>query len=230
MDDCLGHLSFVDRGAAPTGSGISQLDAVPLPAQSPPRLNLYARTKVARLRGMKLAGQSSVAWERTPPMAASRTIYTVGSSTRTIDEFVELLRHSGVEFVVDVRRWPKSRFDHFVRERLQAHLSEAGIGYEWMGESLGGFRKGGYEAHMATDEFQEAIAQLERRAGAGRVAVMCSERLPWRCHRRFIGDALAQRGWHVVHVIDRGRTWQPKRPGEGQDGASDEGTAPTSSA
>jgi uncharacterized protein (DUF488 family) len=160
-------------------------------------------------------------------MAQSRTIYTVGSSTRTIEEFIELLRQHNVELVVDVRRWPKSRFEHFVREQLEAHLSEAEIGYEWMGESLGGFRKGGYEAYMATGEFRDAIAQLERRAGAARAAVMCSERLPWRCHRRFIGDALAQRGWDVVHLIDEGHTWQPKRPGRGQGRTPDEGTAPT---
>ncbi len=160
-------------------------------------------------------------------MAESRTIYTVGSSTRSIDEFIELLRQYRVELVVDVRRWPKSRFEHFVRERLQAHLSEAGIAYEWMGESLGGFRKGGYEAYMATDEFREAIAQLERRGGAARTVVMCSERLPWRCHRRFIGDALEESNWRVVHIIDEGRTWQPERPGEGQGCAPDECRAPT---
>ncbi len=160
-------------------------------------------------------------------MAQGRTIYTVGSSTRTIEEFLDLLREYGVDLVVDVRRWPKSRFEHFVREELQVHLSEAGIGYEWMGESLGGFRKGGYESHMTTDRFAEAIRQLECRARAGRVAVMCSERLPWRCHRRFIGDALERRGWEVVHVIDEGRPWQPQRRGEGQVDPPEESTAPT---
>lgn len=160
-------------------------------------------------------------------MPGNRTIYTVGTSTRTINEFIDLLRAYRVELVVDVRRWPKSRLEHFVREQLQAHLSEAGVGYEWLGESLGGFRKGGYEPYMNTDEFGQGIAQLEFQARAACVAVMCSERLPRRCHRRFIGDALEQRGWDVIHVIDEEHTWQPERPREGQGDAAEESTAPT---
>jgi uncharacterized protein (DUF488 family) len=157
-------------------------------------------------------------------MADTRTIYTVGSSTRTLDEFLDLLRAYGIELLIDVRRWPKSRLAHFAKDQLRDHLSAAGIGYHWLGEGLGGYRKGGYGSYLRTEEFAAGLRALERRACDQRTVVMCSERLPWRWHRRFIGDALHEQGWQVIHVIDEKRTWQPERSRGTGSSTPEEGT------
>lgn len=140
-----------------------------------------------------------------------RTIFTIGHSTRSEAETIELVRLWAIEGVVDVRRFPTSRHQQFKRERMEQWLSEAGVTYDFLGEELGGFRKGGYEAYMGTPEFAAGIEKLEAIAAERPVAVMCAEKLPWRCHRRFIGDALRERGWEVMHVIECNRTWQPSR-------------------
>jgi uncharacterized protein (DUF488 family) len=83
-----------------------------------------------------------------------KLIYTLGTSTRSSEEFLSLLRRHGVDTVVDVRKSPKSRFEWFCEERLTDLLNEAGIDYINMGRQLGGYRKGGYEAFTTTAEFQ----------------------------------------------------------------------------
>jgi uncharacterized protein (DUF488 family) len=80
-----------------------------------------------------------------------------------------------------------------------------------MGRKLGGYRKGGYEAFTTTAEFQEAVRDLGKLAERKTVAIVCAERLPWRCHRRFIGFELERRGWQVVHIIEEKRYWQPRK-------------------
>lgn len=140
----------------------------------------------------------------------SNTIYTLGTSTRTIAEFIGLLQHLGVEVAVDVRRFPYSRFEHFRQNSLAISLPEAGIRYCHLGEELGGYRKGGYEAFMNSQEFKEGLARLEEIAGSATAAIFCAELLPWRCHRRFIGAELEKRGWRVTHVIDEKRNWTPR--------------------
>jgi uncharacterized protein (DUF488 family) len=146
-------------------------------------------------------------------------VYTAGTSTRTLEEFLDLLLAYGVEVVVDARRFPTSRrYPQFTRSSLEAAAHGRGMRYLWMGASLGGYRHGGYEAHMTTRLFQSGLDQIEPLLRQRRGAIICSERLPWRCHRRFIARALEARGWRVVHIIERDRTWTPKgaqdrRPG-----------------
>jgi uncharacterized protein (DUF488 family) len=137
------------------------------------------------------------------------SIYTLGTSNREWDAFLLLLRHYGIGAVADVRRWPGSRFEHFRREHLEPGLRAVRLAYHYLGDSLGGFRSGGYEAYVRTAEFAAGLAALEDIARETSAAVVCAERLPWKCHRRFIGTELAQRGWEVVHVIDIDRTWEP---------------------
>jgi uncharacterized protein (DUF488 family) len=137
-------------------------------------------------------------------------IFTLGTSTRSAEKFIHLLRHYGIEMVVDVRRFPTSRFDHFIKENLASLLQEAGISYLYLGQELGGYRSGGYEGYMKSEEFKGALDRLQGLAREGRVAVVCSERLPWRCHRRHIGRALQERGWRLRHIIDLEREWIPK--------------------
>ena len=108
-----------------------------------------------------------------------KLIYTLGTSTRSFEEFIELLTSHGVEVVVDVRRFPSSRFGHFHKEKLAGLLREAGIDYLYMGEELGGYRRGGYRNFTATSEFRIGLKKLEEVAQKRKVAIICAERFPW---------------------------------------------------
>ena len=135
--------------------------------------------------------------------AVSDKIYTLGTSTRSAEEFVSLLSSLGAEAVADVRRFPSSRYEHFKRENLARLLQEAGLAYIYLGEEMGGYRRGGYESFLDSEQFRQGLEQLE-------AVIICAERLTWRCHRRFIGAELQRRDWEVIHVIDHNRMWQPK--------------------
>jgi len=141
----------------------------------------------------------------------NKLVYTLGTSTRSPAEFVGLLTSHGVEVVVDVRRFPSSRLEHFSGKNLCNVLGEAGIDYVHMGEELGGYRRGGYQTFTTTSEFQEGLNKLAKVARERRVAIVCAERLPWRCHRRFISAELENQGWQVSHIIDQERDWLPMR-------------------
>jgi uncharacterized protein (DUF488 family) len=149
------------------------------------------------------------------------TLFTVGHSTRPLEDFLALLQAHGIARVVDVRRFPGSRrHPHFGRERLEAALAARGIDYVHE-EELGGRRGGGagegsaspnrawrnaqfraYADHMALPSFQAALARVLAGARAVRSALMCAEAVPWRCHRQLIADAAVARGWRVLHVMD----------------------------
>jgi uncharacterized protein (DUF488 family) len=147
-------------------------------------------------------------------MEPGRVIYTLGTSTHSSDEFLEILLARGIARVCDVRSFPGSRrYPQFSQGPFAASLQEAGIDYVWMGESLGGYRKGGYEAHMETPVFEQGLSELERLASELATVFVCAEALPWRCHRRFIAKALEERGWEVVHLIDASRVWVPGERG-----------------
>jgi uncharacterized protein (DUF488 family) len=156
-------------------------------------------------------------------MATGRRIFTVGHGTRSADELVVVLKGAEIEEVADVRRFPGSRrHPHFAREELERWLPDAGIAYSWRGEELGGRRSRGHGSsrHRAwrnaafqgyadyTDAaaYRAAIEVLERDAEGRRIAVMCAERLWWRCHRRMIADTLELRGTTVLHLIEVGTT------------------------
>lgn len=161
-------------------------------------------------------------------------LFTVGHSTRSLDELVAILRSHGVARIADVRRFPASRrHPHFARESLERSLPEAGIDYRWF-PGLGGRRsrrqdsphtawrvKGfaAYADHLDSPEFEEAIGALVAWASERPAAVMCAEALPERCHRRLIADWLTARGDEVVHLLDETRS----RPHEIPDFARVEG-------
>jgi len=143
------------------------------------------------------------------------TIFTIGHSTRALDDFVALLRAHAVAQVADVRTVPRSRrYPHFSREALSATLPAAGIGYRHFGE-LGGLRKPrpdssntawrhegfrGYADYMETPAFARALDDLVRWSEDAASAVMCAEAVWWQCHRRLIADALVARGLDVRHI------------------------------
>lgn len=150
------------------------------------------------------------------------SIFTVGHSTRTIEEFLDLLELHGCGTVVDVRSLPRSRrHPQFNREALGAALEERGIAYRHC-TPLGGLRRPldssesvnrglrnerfrAYADHMQTPGFAEAVDRLVALARTDRCAVICAEAVPWRCHRSLLADALVARGCRVLHVIDRNR-------------------------
>jgi len=107
--------------------------------------------------------------------------------------------------LVDVRAFPVSRRNpQFSRGPLSATLAEAGIGYEWQGKALGGYRKGPYQEHMRTALFRDAAAALADRAE--RVCLMCAESNPADCHRSHIADWLVAHGHPVIHLLAPGRS------------------------
>lgn len=155
----------------------------------------------------------------------SSTIWTVGHSTRSIEEFLVVLAAHGIELVADVRRFPGSRrLRHFAAEALEESLASAGIAYRWL-PNLGGRRRAdpaspnlawrhpafrAYADHIATEEFAEGLFELSLLAGGLRTAIMCSEILWWRCHRRLIADVLTSLDVPVMHIRDE-RAAEPHR-------------------
>lgn len=127
------------------------------------------------------------------------TFFTVGYGGRGFEDFLGLLKAGQVSWLVDVRRFPRSKYAAFNRDALSVALAAAGIGYSWLGEALGGFR-GNYERHMTTQAYQEGIRQLLAIRGRGNIAVMCKERNESGCHRRFIAQSLKEQGQEVVSL------------------------------
>jgi len=138
-------------------------------------------------------------------------IYTLGTSTRSFDEFLALFKKYEIELGVDIRSFPTSRFPHFKKEVLQRNLESEGIQYLYLGKELGGFRRGGYLTYMETDSFQKGLEKLEGLGREKKTAFFCAERFPWKCHRRWVSEKLLQKGWQVIHIIEEERIWVPKR-------------------
>ena len=151
---------------------------------------------------------------------ARSTVLTIGHSTRSIEEFIRLLQAHGVTRVLDVRTVPRSRHNpQFNRDTLPASLKTAAIGYLHMAE-LGGLRHTtrdslntgwrnasfrGYADYMQTPEFGKALNELIQLANQDRIALMCAEAVPWRCHRSLIADALLVRGIQVEDIMSAAR-------------------------
>jgi len=136
----------------------------------------------------------------------SKIVYTIGHSNRSIEEFVNILKRYNIKLVIDVRRFPTSRkYPWFNRDFLEKYLKNLDIGYVWLGEYLGGFREGGYENYMKTEQYRYGISLLVRyieNLDHGFCTIMCSERLWFRCHRRYISNTLVEFGYDVIHIID----------------------------
>jgi uncharacterized protein (DUF488 family) len=151
-------------------------------------------------------------------------LYTVGHSTRTLDELLGLLKREGVSHLVDVRAFPTSaRYPHFNQSTLERALPDHLIRYTHF-PSLGGRRKvrrdshntlwrnagfRGYADYMETREFEQALDDLLAAAESEPTAIMCAEAVPWRCHRSLISDAATARRAEVLHILDAGT--QPHR-------------------
>ncbi|KAF0143721.1 MAG: hypothetical protein FD156_2456 [Nitrospirae bacterium] len=139
-----------------------------------------------------------------------KKIYTLGTSRRSEEDFVEILLNYDIRTLIDVRSYPKSKIQIFTRENLENLLRKENIAYIFLGKELGGFRKGGYEAYTSTEDFKIGIDELENVASENNSVIICAERFPWKCHRRWIARELHKRGWLVEHIIDKGKVWVPK--------------------
>ena len=147
-----------------------------------------------------------------PEGRSQRTVFSLGTSRRSAEAFFDLLAEHNIRRLVDVRRFPtSSRFPHFNRSTLEILAGEEGLEYFYLGDLLGGYRRGGYGRHLQTEQFQTGLRRLEELTSQAPTTMLCAERFPWRCHRRFIAAALEERGWQVIHIIDPGRTWLAKK-------------------
>jgi uncharacterized protein (DUF488 family) len=160
------------------------------------------------------------------------TLYTIGHSTRTLDDLIESLRAHFIQTLADIRSFPMSRrLPHFNREALEKALPEVGIRYLWLKE-LGGrrrkirddsphsalrslsFRK--YADYMLTPEFEHGVAELIKLAEKSPTAYMCAERVYFRCHRMLVSDWLVAHGHEVLHIDGPGPTRPHKAMAEGR--------------
>jgi uncharacterized protein (DUF488 family) len=145
-------------------------------------------------------------------------LYTIGHSTRTVEELIAVLRAHEIQTLVDIRAFPMSRrLPQFNREALEKSLSEAGIRYVWK-KALGGYRKKtleespnialrndsfrNYADYMLTPEFEREMAELIALAENSRTAYMCAERVYFHCHRMLVSDWLVAHGHEVLHIDD----------------------------
>jgi uncharacterized protein (DUF488 family) len=149
-------------------------------------------------------------------MTRQPTIWTIGHSTRPIDEFIGLLRAHQIDLLVDVRTVPRSRDNpQFNMDTLARSLRDAGLQYHHS-PGLGGLRKAtkdsindgwrnasfrGYADYMQTAEFWGALEELMADSRLQQTAIMCAEAVPWRCHRSLIADALVSHGWDSLHIM-----------------------------
>lgn len=152
-------------------------------------------------------------------------VWTIGHSTRSLEEFIALLRENGVQRLVDVRTMPRSHHNpQFNTQTLAKSLNADGIAYTHI-PALGGLRHArkdssntgwrnasfrGYADYMQTQEFAQGLDELLALAARETTAVMCAEAVPWRCHRSLIADALTVRGIEVRHIMGPGK-WQPHK-------------------
>lgn len=150
----------------------------------------------------------------------NKTIWTIGHSTRTLEEFLTMLQSFDIQLIADIRSYPGSRrFPQFNKEALEISLPQNGIEYILI-KNLGGRRKAapdskntgwrhvafrGYADYMETDSFKAGAAELETLALKKRTAYMCSEAVWWRCHRSMVSDYLKVNGWTVMHIMAVGK-------------------------
>jgi uncharacterized protein (DUF488 family) len=150
----------------------------------------------------------------------NKIIWTIGHSTRSLEEFLAMLHSSKIKLIADIRSYPGSRrFPQFNKDALEISLPQNNIEYIHL-KKLGGRRKAnpdsknmswrnlafrGYADYMETADFKTGINELEKIALKQRTAYMCSEAVWWRCHRSMVSDYLKAHGWNVMHIMGIGK-------------------------
>lgn len=154
-----------------------------------------------------------------------KKIYTIGHSTQSIEDFIDILKFYEIEILIDIRTIPGSRHNpQFNKDALSEALKKSHIHYLHLSK-LGGLRKTskdsiniawhnpsfrGFADYMQTSSFFQGIEELENQAKKYKTAIMCAESLPWRCHRSLIADVLTVRNWKVFHIMNK-KTAQPHK-------------------
>lgn len=158
-------------------------------------------------------------------------IYTIGHSTLDIEAFIDILKHYKIKCLIDVRRWPSSlRNPQYNHKNLKDDLGAEKIKYFWLGDTLGGYRKltdkefrahepgkclrvdsfRQYAAYTQTDEFKKGLNEILGIAESCQTAIMCAEKLYFKCHRLLISDKLKSIGIKVIHIFDKERAQEHK--------------------
>lgn len=135
-----------------------------------------------------------------------KTIYTLGYGDLDLRKFMEILEHYNIKIVVDVRRFPKSKKPYYNKDLLSKVLANYGIAYYWLGDLLGGYRKGGYIQYTRTEEYLlgiDILIHLTRHTlyNNGKTVILCLEKYPRGCHRKFIAQTLQDKGIKVLHIL-----------------------------
>ena len=137
-------------------------------------------------------------------------IYTLGHSTRSLEEFLDILKNFQIELVIDIRKFPSSKkFPHFNKENLKTELTKNSIQYIHYPE-LGGYRKEGYLAFSQSQEFSQAIKKLLEIIDDKTAAIMCAEKFFWKCHRKYVSNFLTKLGNQVIHILDKENIYEHK--------------------
>ncbi|MCD6583658.1 MAG: DUF488 domain-containing protein [Candidatus Omnitrophica bacterium] len=136
-----------------------------------------------------------------------REVYSLGTSNRTQEAFLKIIKKFHIQRIVDVRRFPTSRFIHFKAPNLKEILNQENIEYVYMGDVLGGYRKEGYRNYLHTEAFLLGLRKLKKLALEKRTCILCCERLYFRCHRRFITKAL-RGNFRIIHIIEEDKVKQ----------------------
>ncbi|MEM3882951.1 MAG: DUF488 domain-containing protein [Candidatus Methanomethyliaceae archaeon] len=127
-------------------------------------------------------------------------IWSIGYGSLSKERFLSIMSEHNINIVVDVRRWPTSKIEHFKKENLESFLQDAGIKYLWLGDKLGGFRRGGYQQYMNSQDFEEGIRSLISLSEKGNLCLLCLEPDFKRCHRRYITEKLSSLGFEVINL------------------------------
>ena len=185
--------------------------------------NAHRQSRKRPYSSLGLLAVASLEFSRTRIAMAHNQLklWTIGHSTRSIDEFIEALKSFEIRTLADVRSFPGSRrCPQFNKENLRDSLAETGIDYIHLPD-LGGRRRAkpdslnmawqsktfrGYADYMETEAFQKGIARLLEAARERRTAIMCAEAVWWRCHRSLISDYLKANGVEVIHIMATGKS------------------------
>ena len=138
-----------------------------------------------------------------------KIIYTLGYGGRTIEDFLSIIRSFSITIVIDVRRFPRSKIPYFNKVYLEKILMHKGLQYYWLGDFLGGYR-GGYRKYTLSKDYELGIAILEKilqRAlySSENAVIICLEKNPKGCHRRFIAETMENKGYPVIHIIEKNK-------------------------
>ena len=146
-----------------------------------------------------------------PNPESGNTLYTLRTSPRSFDDFYPFFWNTKLRRVWMSGVFPRVASLTLIESCCKKNLAPQGIRYLYLGKEFGGFRKGGYVAYMETESFQRGFEKLEEIGRKKSTAFFCAERYTWKCRRRWISGQLIEKGWKVIHIIEKGKIWVPRK-------------------